>query len=142
MTLKEKINKDYIEAFKAKDSVKKNLLSVIKGEIQTLEKNTGSENLSDEDVNKILNKSVKSLKETLNSLAPVDGSGDKLVQTSVELAIIQSYLPQQMSESQVQDKINELISIGINSVGSIMKEFSSLPADKKLVSELVKKSLV
>ena len=68
MKLKEKINKDYIEAFKAKNTVAKNLLSVIKGEIQTVEKNTGVENLSDEDVNKILNKSVKSLKETLTSL--------------------------------------------------------------------------
>jgi uncharacterized protein YqeY len=135
MTLKEKINKDYIEAFKAKNSVKKNLLSVIKGEIQTVEKNTGVENLSDEDVTKILNKSVKSLKETLNSLS-VDE------QTSVELAIIQCYLPQQMSESEVQDKIEQLISSGITSIGAIMKEFSSLPVDKKLVSEIIKKSLV
>jgi len=135
MTLKEKISKDYIEAFKAKNTVAKNLLSVIKGEIQTLEKNTGVESLSDEDVTKILNKSVKSLKETLNSLS-VDE------QTSVELAIIQCYLPQQMSESEVQDKIEQLISSGITSIGAIMKEFSSLPVDKKLVSEIIKKSLV
>ena len=40
MTLKEKINVDYMTAFKAKDAVSKKLLSVIKGEIQTIEKNT------------------------------------------------------------------------------------------------------
>ncbi len=62
--LKEKINADYMSAFKSKNVVAKNLLSVIKGEIQTLEKNTGVETLSDEDVTKILNKTVKSLKET------------------------------------------------------------------------------
>jgi uncharacterized protein YqeY len=33
-----------------------------KGEIQTIEKNTGVENLSDEEVIKILNKTAKSLK--------------------------------------------------------------------------------
>ena len=39
--IKEQINKDYMTAFKAKNVVAKNLLSVVKGEIQTIEKNTG-----------------------------------------------------------------------------------------------------
>ena len=39
--LKEKISTDYMSAFRAKNTVAKNLLSVIKGEIQTIEKNTG-----------------------------------------------------------------------------------------------------
>jgi uncharacterized protein YqeY len=141
MTLKEKINKDYIEAFKAKNTVSKNLLSVIKGEIQTLEKNTGVESLSDEDVIKILNKSVKSLKETIKSLAPTD-NGESLVQTCAELAIVECYLPKLMSEQEIQIKIDSLITSGVTNIGMIMKEFNSLPADKKLVSEMVKKSLV
>jgi hypothetical protein len=49
MTLKEKINADYMTAFKAKDVVSKKLLSVIKGEIQTIEKNVGVDSLSDEE---------------------------------------------------------------------------------------------
>jgi uncharacterized protein YqeY len=142
MKLKEKINKDYIEAFKAKNVVKKNLLSVIKGEIQTIEKNTGVENLSDEDVTKILNKSVKSLKETLKVLSPVDGNGENLVKTALELAIVECYLPKQLSVEEIQTKINTLVASGLNNLGQIMKEFSSLPADKKVVSELAKKSIV
>ena len=138
MTLKEKINKDYIEAFKAKDSVKKNLLSVIKGEIQTVEKNTGVENLSDEDVTKILNKSVKSLKETLTSLT----DSEKVSTVQTELNIVESYLPKQLSVEEIQSKIDALVASGMKNMGMIMKEFNSLPADKKLVSELVKKSLV
>jgi len=141
MTLKEKISKDYIEAFKAKNTVSKNLLSVIKGEIQTLEKNTGVESLSDEDVIKILNKSVKSLKETIKSLAPTDNV-ESLVQTCAELAIVECYLPKLMSEQEIQIKIDSLITSGVTNIGMIMKEFNSLPADKKLVSEMVKKSLV
>jgi uncharacterized protein YqeY len=142
MTLKEKINKDYIEAFKAKNTVKKNLLSVIKGEIQTIEKNTGVENLSDEDVAKILNKIVKSLKENLKSFAPIDGNGENLVQTSVELAIIECYLPTQLSVEEIQSKIDALVASGVKNLGMIMKEFNSLPVDKKVVSELAKKSIV
>ena len=101
MTLKEKISKDYIEAFKAKNTVAKNLLSVIKGEIQTLEKNTGVESLSDEDVTKILNKSVKSLKETISSLTDVD----KLAEVQSELNIVETYLPKQLSVEEIQSNV-------------------------------------
>ena len=65
MTLKEKINTDFMIAFKSKNMISKNILSVIKGEIQTIEKNIGSDNLSDDEVTKILTKTVKSLKETI-----------------------------------------------------------------------------
>jgi uncharacterized protein YqeY len=142
MTLKEKINKDYIEAFKEKFTLKKNLLSVIKAEIQTVEKNTSVENLSDDDVTKILNKFVKSLKETLRTLAPVDGNGENLTQTAVELAIVECYLPKQLSIEEIQIKIDALVASGVNNIGQIMKEFSSLPVDKKIVSEIAKKSLI
>jgi uncharacterized protein YqeY len=142
MTFKEKINKDYIEAFKAKNTVAKNLLSVIKGEIQTIEKNTGAENLSDEDVTKILNKTAKSLKETIKSLAPIDGNGEDIVQTVAELAIVESYLPTQLSVEEIQSKIDALVASGVKNIGMIMKEFNSLPVDKKVVSELVKKTIV
>ena len=138
MTLKEKINKDYIEAFKAKNTVAKNLLSVIKGEIQTIEKNTGAENLSDEDVTKILNKTVKSLKETLSSVT--DSEKMSIVQT--ELGIVESYLPTQLSVEEIQSKIDALVASGMKNMGMIMKEFNSLPVDKKIVSEMVKKSVI
>jgi hypothetical protein len=127
--LKEQINKDYMTAFKNKDVVTKNLLSVIKGEIQTLEKNTNVENLSDEEVTKILNKSVKSLKEMVLS-----GSE----QAKTELSILESYLPKQMSREEVTQKVTELLNSGVTQIGAVMKEFATLPVDKKMVSEVVK----
>ena len=138
MTLKEKINKDYIEAFKSKNTLAKNLLSVIKGEIQTIEKNTGAENLSDEDVIKILNKTVKSLKETLTSVT----ESEKMMYVQTELSIVDSYLPTQLSVEEIQSKIDALVASGVKNLGMIMKEFNSLPVDKKVVSELAKKSIV
>jgi uncharacterized protein YqeY len=136
--IKEQINKDYMTAFKAKNTVKKNLLSVVKGEIQTQEKNTGVENMSDEDVLKILTKTAKSLNETIKSLSPVDGKGEDLVQACAELAIVQCYLPKQMSKDEVTQKVTEIVNSGITNIGAIMKEFASLPADKKMVSEAIK----
>ena len=129
--LKEKINADYMTAFKSKNVLAKNLLSVIKGEIQTTEKNVGVETLSDEEVTKILNKTVKSLKET-QSKAPT-------VQTAEELFIVESYLPKQMTAEEIEMKIDDLIEFGAASnMGEVMKAFGGLPADRKLVSDIYK----
>ena len=136
--IKEQINKDYMIAFKAKNTVAKNLLSVVKGEIQTIEKNTGVENMSDEDVLKILTKTSKSLNETIKALSPIDGKGEELVQACYELVIVQGYLPKQMSKEEVVAKVTELVNSGVTQIGSIMKEFATLPADKKMVSESIK----
>ena len=138
MTLKEKVNANYMKAFKEKNTVEKNLLSVVKSEITTIEKNTSVENLSDADVIKILNKTTKSLNETIKALSPIDGKGEDLVQACAELAIIQCYLPTLMSKEEVTTKVNELVTSGITQIGAIMKEFSTLPADKKMVSEVLK----
>ena len=59
MTLKKRINTDYMIAFKERDMLKKNLLSVIKGGIELSEKNRKVQDLSDEDVTAILNQAAK-----------------------------------------------------------------------------------
>jgi uncharacterized protein YqeY len=130
MSLKEKISADYMTAFKSKNVVAKNLLSVIKGEIQTQEKNTGVETLSDEEVTKILAKTRKSLEET-RSKFPSD-------QTTEEIFIVESYLPKQLSREDIVAKVTELKVAGITNIGQIMKEFASLPVDRKIVSEVIK----
>ncbi len=137
MSLKEKINANYMKAFKEKNTVEKNLLSVVKSEITTIEKNTSVENLSDDDVTKILNKTAKSLNETIKSLTSTDYS-ESLAQACEELAIIKGYLPTLMSKEEVTTKVNELVMSGITQIGAIMKEFATLPADKKMVSEVLK----
>lgn len=130
MTLKEKINADFMIAFKSKNMVAKSILSVVKGEIQTVEKNIGSDNLSDAEVTKILTKTVKSLKETITL------TNDE--KSKVELSVIEVYLPTQMSKEEVTNKVTELVNSGITQIGAIMKEFATLPADKKMVSESIK----
>jgi uncharacterized protein YqeY len=131
--LKDQINKDYMTAFKERDTVKKNLLSVVKGEIQTQEKNQGIETLSDDEVTKILNKIAKSLREVF-----VTDSSQVLTDVRIELDIIEAYLPKQMSREEISAKLDELYGSGVTQMGDIMKAFSTLPADKKVVSELIK----
>jgi len=128
MKLKEKINADYMLAFKSKNVVAKNVLSVIKGDVQLMEKNQMVETLSDEEVIKILNKSVKSLKETNASFPSA--------QTAEELSIVEAYLPKQMSEDDIKLHIKDLIDGGAGNIAEIMRAFASMPADRKLVSSI------
>lgn len=117
-----------MSAFRNKNMVAKNLLSVIKGEIQLIEKNDMIENMSDEGVTKILNKFVKSLKET-NEKFPS-------AQIAEELFIVESYLPKQMLESEIREKIESLIADGVSNVAEIMRAFATMPADRKLVAQI------
>jgi len=138
MTLKERISADYMAAFKAKDTASKNLLSVIKGEIQTAEKNTGVESMPDEDVAKILNKTAKGLSESISKMKSIAGQEENIAQASAELAILQSYLPKLMSREEIVKKVSEMKESGIVNIGQIMKEFAGLPVDRKVVSEVIK----
>jgi uncharacterized protein YqeY len=132
MKLKEKIAQDFINAFKQKDALRKSLLSTVKGEVQTLEKNLGVDTLSDDEVIKILNKFAKSLKENVSL-------GDDTAKK--ELDIIQNYLPKEMSDDEIENKVSEIISSGVSNIGMIMKEFAGLQADKKKVSEIARKMI-
>ena len=133
MILKEKINSDYIKAFKDKNFTLKTLLGTIKGEIQTVEKNQMVDSLSNEEVTKILNKFAKNLRENIKI------ANDAKSQS--ELEVVESYRPKNLSNEEIQSKIDTLVSSGMKNMGEIMKEFSTLQVDKKLVSEMVKKSI-
>jgi uncharacterized protein len=138
MQLKNKINEDYMIAFKTKQSTAKMVLSVVKGEIQTQEKIDNVQHLSDEKVFKIISKMVKSLKETLNGLSSMSGREELIQQTKYELLLMEAYLPKELTIDEINQKLESAITSGANNIGMIMKEFVNSPVDKKLVSELAK----
>jgi len=129
MTLKERINADFMTAFKNKDNVRKTILGVLKASIQTQEKNAGQSDMSDEDVMKILNKQVKSLNESI-ALA-----GD--LESKQQLAIVSEYMPKQMSRDEVKTKIEGLRASGeAGNIGQVMKAFATDAVDRKMVAEV------
>ena len=133
MLIEKKIESDFLKAFKERNTEVKNLLAVVKGEMQTAKKNLMTESLSDEQSIKILSKFAKNLKENI-SLA-----GDE--KSKGELIVIESYLPKQLSESEISAKLDEILASGATNIGQIMKEFATLPVDKKMVSEIAKQKM-
>ena len=131
-SLKHQINADYMTAFKQRNLTAKNLLSVVKGEIQTQEKNQGVIDLQDEDVIKIITKVVKGLKDQL-----IMDNSSVSSQVREELEILEVYLPKQMSEVEIKNKIVDLIESGTaGNIAEVMRAFSNLPADRKIVSSV------
>lgn len=135
MTLRETIKKDFMEAFKAKEMKRKNFLGLIKSAIDTEEKNTGNE-LSDEEVTKILKKFAKNLNESIKA----EDSDDM----RNELSIVESYLPEQMGEDEITKIVESMISNGASNMGQIMgafnKEYAG-KADNKVVSQIAREKL-
>ena len=130
MSLKERINVDFMDAFKSKQMDKKNFLGVVKGEIQNEVGRSGKDD--DETVINILKKIEKSLKQTNTE------------ESLKELDYIKPYLPTMMGEDQIRDILLTYKTNGINNVGLMMGEFNKNYkglADNKLVSEITKEIL-
>ena len=133
MTIEKRIEADFLNAFKEKNTEVKSLLSTVKGEMQTMKKNLVVENLSDDESIKILGKFAKNLKENIRLV------NDEKSQR--ELLVIEAYLPKQMSDAEVSAKLDEILASGVTNIGQIMKEFAQLPVDKKMVSEIAKQKM-
>ena len=123
MLLKQRINADYIDALKNKQIDKKNFLGVIRGEIQNEEFRALGIG-DDATVLNILRKIEKSLKQT------------NTAESLAELEYIKPYLPEEMTEADIVAKITELKANGASNIAEVMRAFATLPADRKLVSEV------
>ena len=130
MSLKERINTDFMTAFKAKEMEKKNFLGVVKGEIQNEVGRSGKDD--DETVMGILKKIEKSLKQT------------NTAESLVELEYIKPYLPVMMDEISIRSIIRTFKKEGIDDVGKMMGAFNKVykgKADNAVVSKIVKEVL-
>ena len=116
MTLQEKIKKDLTLAMKAKDEEKKETLRVVLGEFGRQDK----KELPDEDVIKVLQKLIKSEKETLEKKGVTENSSFIL--------IIEDYLPKAATDEEIMGWIHQNIDLTqfknkIQAMGPIMKHF-------------------
>ncbi len=149
MTLKEQILKDFMTAFKAKDMVTKNTLSMVKSEISNAEIDLGSreEGLSDEDTLKVLKKMVKQRKDSIKQFE--DGGNKEMAESErEELEVLEKYLPEQMSAEDIKVKVEEVIKkVGAEGpsdlgkvMGATMKELGA-EADGNVVREVASELL-
>ena len=145
MALKTQIDADIKAAMLAREQTKLLALRDIKKLILIEEtKEGGSGTLSADEEMKILLKAAKQRKDSIE-IYKTQNRPDLLDKEVAELAIIEVYLPKQMSEDEVKAKLQEIIArIGASApsdMGKVMgvatKELAGL-ADGKMISVLVK----
>ena len=144
--LKEKLMEDLKEAMKEKEILKKNVVQMIRAAILQVEKDKQIE----ADDNKIVEIIAKEAKKRRDSIPHYEKSGreDLISQIKEEIAILEEYLPAQLSEEELTAKLQEIIkTVGATSMkdmGMVMKtakEQLGASADGKTINEIVKKLL-
>ncbi|MDD5731561.1 MAG: GatB/YqeY domain-containing protein [Patescibacteria group bacterium] len=146
MTIKEQIEKEFIEAFKAKDDMKKNLLGMIKSAIKNKEIEL-QKPLEDADVIEVISKEAKKRKES--ALAYEQGNRADLAENEkAEAEMLAKYLPEQLSEDTVREIVKQTISeVGASSPADMGKVIGAVVAKTKgqadggVISKIVKEEL-
>lgn len=144
MSLLQQLSSEQIGAMKAKDTQKLSVLRMINAAIKTVQIDSDHE-LTDGEVQDIIRRQVKQLTDASANFATA-GRTDLVEQNQVEIAILASYLPAQLSEADVTAKaqqiVNELRASGEVNVGTamaaVMKELKG-QADGNMVRTVVTK---
>lgn len=109
MSLKEKIQADFIEAMKARDEVRKGTLSMLKAAIMKWEVDGEKKEAGDEQVMQIIQKEVKQRKDAAEAFK-TGGKMDMAEKEEAEMKVLMNYLPAQMSEEEVRQTVTETLS--------------------------------
>jgi uncharacterized protein YqeY len=149
MSLESKIMDEMKNAMKAKDTVALEALRAIKSGIILAKTESGaSDVLAEEDEIKLLQKLVKQRKDSA-AIYKEQNRPDLAEPELAQVAVIEKFLPSQLSEAEVEAEVSKIIAeggfSGMASMGQVMGKASAVLAGKtdgKTISTIVKKLLV
>lgn len=134
------------DAMKAKDNTRRDVIRMALNAIKQVEIDTQKE-VSAESALDILQKEAKKRRESIDELESA-GRADSAAQEQTELAILESFLPQQLSRDEIatlaQDAIQQTGATTPKDMGKIMGVLMPKlkgQADGKLVNEVVRELL-
>lgn len=148
MSLQDKVMTGMKEAMKNKDANALTSLRAIKSELLLAQTETGSkETLSEEQEIKILQKLVKQRKDSA-AIYSEQGREDLAQPELDQAAVIETFLPEQLSEEEIANVVSTIISktgaSGMKDMGKVMGMASQQlagKADGKTISSIVKDQL-
>jgi len=149
MSLQTKIMDVMKDAMRSKDTVALEALRAIKSGIILAKTESGaSDILAEEDEIKLLQKLVKQRKDSA-AIYKEQNRPDLAEPELAQVAVIEKFLPSQLSEAEVEAEVSKIIAeggfSGMASMGQVMGKASAVLAGKtdgKTISTIVKKLLV
>lgn len=143
MSLLESLQKDMVAAMKAKDKTKLSTVRMLKAAVTNEQINVGHDLTSDEEVS-VLSRELKQRKDSLEEFKAA-GRDQAVADLEAEIAVVESYLPEQLSVDEVKAVVEETIkAVGATSKADFGKVMGVLmpklkgKADGKLVNATVK----
>ena len=142
----EQLNKDMIDAMKAKDKDRLTVIRMVKAALKQ-EQIDHKKEINDDLLIDVVNKQIKMRKDSITEFEK-GGRKDLVDKTQAEIDILMKYLPEQLSHDEVKKIIDEVFTevkpTSVKDMGKIMKEATAKlkgKADMKEVSTIVKEKL-
>lgn len=146
MSLKEQLFADLKTAMKEKDTVRKDTVQLIRSGILQIEKDKKIE-LDEDGVLDVISKQLKSRRDSLPEYEK-SGRQDLIEKLNREIEILLGYLPEQLSEEEIQKIVAEAVAesgaASVKEMGKVMAIVTPKVkgrADNKVVGNLVRKML-
>ena len=147
MSLRERIEKDFTNALKARDERRLSALRLFKTDLKKREVSGPKKEMTDAEAMEVLSSLVKQRRESIRLFR--EGQRQDLVaKEEAELNILLAYLPQPLSPSELEGLIDQTVAeiqaTGPKDQGKVMKAVMGKVAgraDGKAVGEIVKQKL-
>ena len=134
MSLKDQLGEDLKSAMKEKDTIKKNVVQLIRAGVKQIEVDKRVA-LDDEGVMEVI---AKQLKQRRDSLPEYEKSGrdDLIAQLKREMEILMGYLPKQLSHEELEEIVKEaVLATGAKTIKDIGKVMSYVMPKTKGVAD-------
>ena len=149
MPIPEQVQKDMVEAMKAKEELKLSTLRMVKAALKNKEIDKRAP-LNDQEAMAVLNTLVKQRRDSIEQFTK-GGRQELADKEAAEIRIIEGYLPKAVGEEDITAAVRAVIaemgSPALKDMGTVMKNVmakfaqSGARVDGKAVSETVKKEL-
>lgn len=145
MPIRDQVQEQMKEAMRSKDTLRLECLRMIKGALLHKEKETGKA-LSDEQAVAVLRSEVRKREQTADMMRE-HGKEAEAQEAEAEIAIIDTFLPSQLSEEQLEAKARAYLAEhpDVNHAGKLtgaLKKELGDQADGKMLNEVCRKLLI
>lgn len=147
MSLKELLFNDLKAAMKEKDTIRKEVIQIVRAGILQIEKDEKIDNLDDDSVLTVISKEIKKINDVMPDFQKAQRQ-DLVDEANKKIELLKAYLPEQLSEAEIEEIVAEAIksvgAVSIRDMGKVMGTVTAKTkgkADNKLVSDVVKKTL-
>lgn len=147
MALADTINEGIKNAMRSKEKQKLEALRAVKSALLLESTKSSNKEISEKAEMQILTKMHKQRKESA-AIYREQGREDLAADEDFQANVIEEYLPKQLSESEIEDVVSEIIAStgaeGMKDMGKVMGQASGKmagKADGKLIADIVKRKL-